>query len=67
MRGNKVRFNAAGNLPSLGQALLRVIGTLMSLATLGVGFLFILFDERKQGLADRVAGTYVVPVKPPTE
>ena len=65
LAGVKV-VGADGRPPGVGQMLLRIVGYLMSFALLGLGFLLIAFDERKQGLADRIAGTYVVPVKPPT-
>ena len=54
-----------GSKPRLGRAALRAIGWVMSLLTLGIGFLLIAGDERRQGLADRMAGTYVIPVHPP--
>lgn len=54
-----------GRKPRLGRAALRAVGWVMSLLTLGIGFLLISGDERHQGLADRIAGTYVIPVHPP--
>ena len=46
-------------------ALLRFLGCVTCVATLGIGFIMIAFDSRKQGLHDRMADTYVVklPVK----
>jgi uncharacterized RDD family membrane protein YckC len=46
-------------------AILRFLGTVLCVATLGVGFILIAFDSHKQGLHDRIADTYVVklPVK----
>ena len=46
-------------------AFIRFLGSLLCTATLGIGFIFIAFDSRKQGLHDRIADTYVVklPVK----
>jgi uncharacterized RDD family membrane protein YckC len=43
----------------------RFLAGLLCVATLGIGFLMIAFDSRKQGLHDRLADTYVVklPVK----
>jgi len=46
-------------------AFVRFLGSLLSTASLGIGFIMIAFDSRKQGLHDRIADTYVVklPVK----
>jgi uncharacterized RDD family membrane protein YckC len=46
-------------------AFLRFLASLLCVATLGIGFLVIAFDSRKQGLHDHLADTYVVklPVK----
>jgi uncharacterized RDD family membrane protein YckC len=46
-------------------AFIRFLGSLLCVATLGIGFIVIAFDKRKQGLHDRIADTYVVklPVK----
>ncbi len=51
---------ADGQPMDLGVATLRFVGLLVCGLTLGIGFLFILFDERKRGLHDRIAGTYVI-------
>jgi len=42
------------------QALLRSFGYLLSLLLLGLGFLWILRDKRKQGWHDKIAGTVVI-------
>jgi len=42
------------------QAFLRYIGYLISLLTFGLGFIWIVFDKRKQGWHDKIAGTVVV-------
>jgi uncharacterized RDD family membrane protein YckC len=49
----------------LKYAFFRFLGSLLCAATLGIGFILIAFDSRKQGLHDRMADTYVVklPVK----
>jgi uncharacterized RDD family membrane protein YckC len=46
-------------------AILRFLGSVLCIATLGIGFILIAFDSHKQGLHDRIADTYVVklPVK----
>ena len=45
------------NLP---YALLRYLGYIVSMVTLFVGFIWIAFDSRKQGIHDKIADTYVV-------
>ena len=50
-----------GKPMDLGTAVLRFIGYVVCVLTLGIGFLMIAFDEQKRGLHDRLAGTYVIP------
>ncbi len=45
---------------SVNQALLRNLGYLVSYATLGLGFLWIAWDARKQGFHDKIAGSVVL-------
>ena len=45
----------------LRTAVLRFVGYIVCVLTLGIGFLMVAFDDRKQGLHDRIAGTYVIP------
>ncbi|WP_298137610.1 RDD family protein [Acidiferrobacter sp.] len=47
---------------SVGQSLLRNLGYLVSYATLGLGFLWIAWDPRKQGFHDKIAGSVVLHV-----
>jgi uncharacterized RDD family membrane protein YckC len=54
---------ADGQPMDLGVATLRFVGLLVCGLTLGIGFLFIVFDKRKRGLHDRIAGTYVIPFR----
>ena len=49
-----------GDPPSIARAGGRAAGYLASLATLGLGFLWIGFDSEKRGLHDWLSGTYVV-------
>jgi uncharacterized RDD family membrane protein YckC len=42
------------------RAVRRLIGTGLSILTLGIGFLMVLFDDRRRSLADRMAGTEVI-------
>lgn len=45
---------------SLRQALLRYVGYFVSLLPLGLGFIWIAIDKRRQGFHDKLAGTLVV-------
>lgn len=61
MRVMKMKIiDGYGDSPSPRRALVRVLGYVVSLATLGLGFLWIGFDSEKRGLHDWIAGTYVV-------
>ena len=50
----------SGRSLRLGQALLRYLGYFVSALPLGLGFLWIIWDKRKQGFHDKIAGTVVV-------
>jgi len=49
-----------GDPPSPRRCLARCAAYLASVATLGLGFLWIGFDSEKRGLQDWIAGTYVI-------
>ena len=49
-----------GAAPSNGQLIGRYLGYYVSIFSLGLGFLWIVFDARKQGFHDKLAGTVVV-------
>lgn len=49
-----------GNVPTTGQCIGRYFGYYVSLLPLGVGILWVAFDERKQGFHDKLAGTVVL-------
>jgi predicted Zn finger-like uncharacterized protein len=50
-----------GTPMSYGRAFLREIpGKFVSGILLGIGYLMVAFDQQKQGLHDRIAGTYVI-------
>ena len=51
---------AGGTFPSVGRSLVRLLGLELSIALFFLGFLPVLFDERRRGLADFLAGTVVV-------
>ena len=46
--------------PSTGQLIVRYIGYYISSFILGLGFLWVAFDKRKQGWHDKIAGTLVI-------
>ncbi len=52
-----------GDPPTLGRSLLRAVSYFASVATLGLGFLWIGFDAERRGLHDHLSGTHVVKVK----
>ncbi len=61
MRVLKLRIiDVYGDDPSTPRALARTAGYLLSVASLGLGFIWIAFDSEKRGLQDWLAGTYVV-------
>lgn len=49
-----------GSAPSFGRAVVRAIGTLIAIVPFFAGYLPVLFDERRRGLPDYLAGTEVV-------
>ncbi|MGF6596835.1 putative RDD family membrane protein YckC [Paraburkholderia sp. GAS448] len=49
-----------GKPMTVRQAGLRTLGYLLSFATCGAGFLWVLFNPRKQALHDRIANTVVI-------
>lgn len=54
-----------GSHISFGCALLRYLGCVICILTLGIGFLWISFDSRKQGFHDKIAHTVVVKLPEP--
>ena len=56
-----VRENDGGPL-TLGQAFLRLVGFWVSSSVFYLGFIWILFDARRQGWHDKIAGTVVIAV-----
>jgi uncharacterized RDD family membrane protein YckC len=49
-----------GDPPSFGRAVVRAVGTLIAIVPFFAGYLPVLFDERRRGLPDFLAGTEVV-------
>jgi len=60
--GFQVISEATGGLLSPSRALLRYIGYVISGFILCLGFLWALWDPKKQGWHDKVAGSVVIPV-----
>ena len=52
-----------GRDPSARQCVVRYLGYFVSAVPLGLGFLWIVFDHRKQGWHDKLAGTVVIRQK----
>ena len=48
-----------GAAPSIGRSVVRLVGLVLSIVPLFAGFVPVLFDERRRGLADYLAGTVV--------
>jgi uncharacterized RDD family membrane protein YckC len=55
----------AGAPPSIARSVVRMVGLIVSIIPLFAGFLPVLFDRRRRGLADMVAGTVVVYASSP--
>lgn len=62
MLGLKV-VDRTGSPVSTGKAILRYVGYLISAAVFSLGFVWIAFDQKRQGWHDKIAGTYVVEVE----
>jgi uncharacterized RDD family membrane protein YckC len=52
--------DASARPPSVGRAIVRVLGTWVAIIPLFAGYLPVLFDRRRRGLPDLLAGTEVV-------
>ena len=50
----------SGLPPSTAQCIVRYLGYFLSLFAVGLGYLWIAFDRRKQGWHDKLAGTVVI-------
>ena len=58
LMGLHVRRGDGGHV-GIGRSIVRFLGLLVAIATLGLGFLTILFDRQRRGLQDYLAGTVV--------
>lgn len=61
--GIKIVDAVTGNTISVSKAIGRYFAYLVSLLPLGLGFIWIAFDSKKQGWHDKLAGTVVVKSK----
>jgi uncharacterized RDD family membrane protein YckC len=61
----RVAVDGSATPPSVGRSLLRLVGLAVAIIPLFAGFLPVLFDRRRRGLADMVAGTVVVYASSP--
>jgi len=52
--------DSAGNRIGFGRALARNLGKILSLITLGIGFIMVGFTKKKQGLHDIIASALVL-------
>ena len=61
MRLFRVRVRAGtGSPPSLGRSIVRAVGTVIAIVPFFAGYIPVLFDARRRGLPDFMAGTEVV-------
>ena len=61
MRLLRVRVHGpAGDPPSIGRSLVRLVGLVLAIVPMFAGFIPVLFTERRRGLPDLLAGTVVV-------
>jgi uncharacterized RDD family membrane protein YckC len=59
----KVVDDKTGNNPTVSQSIMRYIGYFVSLIPLFLGFLWVVWDPKKQGWHDKIAGTVVIRSK----
>ena len=59
MRLFKLRVHSRGAVPSVGRSIVRMVGLVLAIVPLFLGFVPVLFDERRRGLPDFLAGTVV--------
>ncbi len=57
-------LKADGTRITISDSVIRFLGYIICVMTLGIGFLVLAFDERRQGLHDKMALTVVVKVPP---
>ena len=60
MLSMKIIDEKTGNKPSAVQSLIRYLAYYLSIIPLGLGFLWIIWDDKSQGWHDKIAGTVVI-------
>lgn len=58
-----VDANTGQNI-TIGKAIIRLLGYILSAIPLGLGFLWVAFDSKKRGWHDLIAGTVVIKKQP---
>lgn len=61
--GARIVDAKTGAAPSVGQCVGRYVAYVLSFVLLGLGFIWIIFDSKKQGWHDKLAGTVVIRPK----
>jgi uncharacterized RDD family membrane protein YckC len=61
--GAKIVDASTGNAPTTGQLVGRYFAYYLSIIVVFLGFIWVAFDDRKQGWHDKLAGTVVVRLK----
>jgi len=61
--GLKIVRASDGGKIKIGRSIVRFISYIPSALILGIGFIMVAFDKRKQGLHDKIAGTVVIKTK----
>jgi uncharacterized RDD family membrane protein YckC len=59
MRLFRLRVHSRGAVPSVGRSIVRMVGLVLAIVPFFLGFVPVLFDERRRGLPDFLAGTVV--------
>ena len=59
MRLFRLRVSSRGAVPSVGRSIVRMVGLVLAIVPFFLGFAPVLFDERRRGLPDFLAGTVV--------
>jgi len=63
--GAKIVDASTGHAPTTGQVVGRYFAYYLSIIVVFLGFIWVAFDDRKQGWHDKLAGTVVVRLKSP--